>query len=192
MVQVQGRLVLNASNSSIFEGDAIKIALGAAVADVAGVDISAVVVTLTKPRRLQSDIDKFSIVTVEYTIAMPADEAAAVVERIVSTELSLATTLVARQLNDANFDGVVEVTGFSAEIVANDSGADEVKDGEVKDYRIALVFGAGIVAIFGLLCVLCCCCYRCCCHGNGAAQMQKTDSLPPILINMEEGFTPKF
>merc|ERR1712151_366459 len=63
--QVQGNLILSAPYSMIFAGDApsagTKAALTASIAEIAGVDISVVVVRLGLPRRLQSDSAEFSI-----------------------------------------------------------------------------------------------------------------------------------
>lgn len=193
MALVRGSLVLNVSNIPTFVSDAFrneefKAALVAAIAQLAGVDINAVVVTVTKPRRLQSGIEVSSTIAAEYTISVLANEASAVVQRIVSTELSLATSIVTQWLSDANFDSVVGVLNFSANIVAHDSGADEVID---KFNIIGVLIGGGIGAIAGFLLLLCCCSYRCCCHGSHSANKKKKSSLP-VLVDMEEGMGATF
>merc|ERR1711870_166072 len=125
-------------------GAGTKAALTASIAEVAGVDISVVVVRLGLPRRLQSDTAEFSIA---YTIIVSANEAVAVVERIASTDLDSATAVVTQHFSNAGINGAVNVVGLSADIAGGDGG-DIVKD------VLALWIGAGIGGGIGVLFLL--------------------------------------
>lgn len=186
--QLQGSLVLNVSNVSIFTQDVFltefRAALVAAISDLAGVDISLVIVALTESRRLQSDTTKFDIVTVTYNITVSANEATAVVKRIISTDLLLATRVVAHHLRNAGFDGVVEAVNLSANIVGEDAGA---SDGVSKLTMFAVVVGA-IAGVVTVLVVALCCysLYRCwiCGSGRGSPESKPDEAK---LEEMEEG-----
>jgi len=200
--QVQGNLVLNVSNSSLCAGDApstkTKTALATAIANMAGVNIIAVVVALAEPHRLQLDVLIPCTLTVEFAITVPTNEAVAVVKRIASTELYLATMAVIQRLGDADVDGLVEVIELSADIVANGEGVGDVKNDSAQ--LVVKLIGAAIGAISGLLVVLCCCRYsrrhnytnntaEMQNNNSGAAEMQNKTSkvVLPVLLNMEEG-----
>lgn len=187
---MQGSLVLSASYSTLLTGSVrmaeIKAALVTAVAEIAVVDTSSVVVTLTLSRRLQSDTAEISIA---YTITASANEAVVVVERITSTDLDSVTVVVAQHLSNAGIDGTFKAVGLSADIAGRDAG-DNVKG------LHTVWIGIGVVGVIGvLLAALCCCCcfYRCCCHGSGKAGGEtKTPELAlPTLISMERGMHDK-
>jgi len=177
--QVQGNLILSASYSAIFAGGAplpgIKAALVAAIAEIAGVDVSVVVVTLTSPHRLRLDTVELSIA---YAIMVSAKEGAAVVERITSTDLDSATVVVAQHLSNAGIDDTVRVVSLSATFTGGDAGT------IVKDLLAVWIFvgiGGGVGV---LLAVLCCCFVRYCCHCGKPAKQTKA---PQTLTSMEEG-----
>merc|ERR1712110_433233 len=115
--QVQGNLFLSAPYSTIFSGNTpstrIKTALKASIAEIAGVDKSAVVVALTLPHRLQTGTAEFSTAC---TIIVSSNEAAAVTDRITSTDLNSATVVVTKHFSNAGIDGDVSVVGLSANI----------------------------------------------------------------------------
>merc|ERR1712217_131339 len=172
----------------IFAGNApsagLKAALTATIAEIAGVDISVVVVRLSLPRRLRSGTAEFSIA---YTIIVSANEAVAVVERIASTDLDSATAVVTQHFSNAGINGAVNVVGLSADIAGGDAG-DIVKD------VLALWIGAGIGGGIGaLFLVLCCCCFYRCYTGKGKAvkQTKAPETALPTLMSTEEGASDK-
>merc|ERR1712217_581783 len=109
------------------------------------------------------------------TITVPADEAAIVVQRITSADPLSVTTLLSGHLQNAAFNGVIEVVSLSANIAGEDASADANSGNLVLP---VMIIGAGVGALFTLLLALCCCCfYRCCC-----AQSKPHDTGAPDLV----------
>merc|ERR1711972_1085095 len=163
---------------------------------MAGVAISTVRVTLTELRRLQSDNAATNTVTVAYTITLPAIQAAAVVERIVSTDLSSITTVVALRLTNAGFDGTVEAISLSANTVADPnegSGEGGGKKGQGSSALLPAVLVALGYGVFNFFFFF----YLCCARAKGTTETQNSSTAgaqnsnipkmaPPTLLGMEE------
>lgn len=164
---------MNVLDSSIFVRDValidIETALVAAIAEMADVDVGAVVVTLTLRRRLQAEAAAFSILTAAYTIKVQDDGATAIATRLNATDLGSATTVVTQHLNDAGVEGTFRAVSLSANVVGS---PDDGSDAEI-NLTVFLFIGAVAGSISVILVALCCCCICRCCCGNGKAGRQE-------------------
>lgn len=157
----------------------VAASLAAAIADAAGVNLAAVVVTLTTSRRLGMASEgrrlQAGSLTAAYTISAPSDVAAQVAQRVNSMDLHDATLAVQSHLVSVDVLVTVASVSVPAKVTSSvmtslETSADLFGESDSPKLITTLV-GAGAIAVgcFFLMCtaVCCFCTWKHCCRGSG-------------------------
>merc|ERR1712217_281167 len=99
------------------------------------------------------------------SIRVPADEGAAIVQRITSTNLVSIEAVVAQHLSSASFDVVVEAISLSAKTAGEaDENVNEVKECVNHNFASSALLMIGAIICCSL--TLCGCFYYFCCRNS--------------------------